>query len=157
MEKQRGYQYGKLGSRSLPFLLFCLLNFSTTPIKTEKRLPINLLQWRFKGKIKLNKETSRFVIGIACLSLRTASNLWWVYLIDCTWPLATYSTMMVFQLKLFERCPPPFFFIIHRIIPGPSATFTQSLFRNSMCSHWWLLWRKANFQALGSSPREPVQ
>ena len=70
-------KHSRLESRRLPLLLFCILNFSTTPIKTEKRLPINLLQ----GKIQLNKEKkSKLVIIIACLCLKTASSLRWVHL-----------------------------------------------------------------------------
>ena len=66
-------KHGRLGSRSLP-LLFCLLNFTTTPIMTEKRLSNNLLQWRLKGKIKFNKEKFKICVS-SCLSLRTASTL----------------------------------------------------------------------------------
>ena len=147
------------GCLELSPFLFWVLNFSTASLKTKEGFLTNLLELRFQEKKKLNwlmknKELCYYLSE----SYNQGSCLCWVYSGEARlrqdhglWP---YAQLCWFCSSTLLKDAD---YLLHKIIPGSSATFLHSLSRNFRCSSVVVSKEKGKFWSLRLSPRNSVQ
>lgn len=148
------------GGLELSLFLFWVLNFSTASLKMEEGFLTNLLELRFQEKKKKKTWLMKSKVLCYCLSesYDQGSCLCWVYSGEARlrqghglWPYA--QLCWFYSSTLLKDAD----YLLHKIIPGSSATFLHSLSRNSRCSSVVVSNEKGKFWSLRLSPRKPVQ